>query len=156
MKKLLILSFLAFSILLSGNVSAKKLKESEVPAIVIKKFKELHSSAYKIDYNLKEENGKDMYRIRFEEERYDFEYFFENDGTLYRMDGEIPTDDLPEKIKNIVENKFPGEQIIEVERIIRNYDEAGFQVKLIKGNKETKVEFDNENRVVEINMKFKY
>ncbi len=156
MKRIIVLTVIAFSLMFSGDLYAKKLKESEVPVVVVKKFKEMHSSADKIEYNLKEENGKDMYRIRFEEEEYDYEYFFEKDGSIYRMDGEVPIDQLPERIKKIVEKQFAGEQIVEVEKIIRNYDEEGFQVKLIKGNKETKVEFDDENRVVEINMKFKY
>lgn len=156
MKRIIILAVLALSIMLAGDLEAKKLKETEVPVVVIKKFKSMHESADKIEYNLKEENGKDMYRIRFEEEEYDYEYFFEKDGTIYRMDGEIPVDETPERILKLVAKKFEGEQIIEVEKIIRNYDEHGFQVKLLKGNKETKVEFDDEDRVVEINMKFKY
>ncbi len=156
MKRIIVLVVIAFSIIFSGNLSAKKLKEAEVPAVVVKKFKSMHGSADKIEYNIKEENGKDMYRIRFEEEEYDYEYFFEKDGTIYRMDGEMPINELPERIKKIIDKKFEGEQIVEVEKIIRNYDEKGYQIKLVKGNKETKVEFDSKDRVVEINMKFKY
>ncbi len=156
MNKYFLILVLSFSLMFVSILDAKKLKESEVPAVVLNKFKQMHTSANKIEYNLKEENGKDMYRIRFEENKYDLEYFFEKDGKVYRMDGEIAIDLLPEKIRQIVEKKFEGEQIVEVEKTIRNYDEHGFQVKLVKGNKETKVDFDNKNRIIEINIKFKY
>lgn len=112
MKKTILVAVILTALAL--NVSAQKLKESEVPAAVKATFAKQYPG---ITAKWEKEDGK--YEAGFKKEGITTSILYEPNGTMTETETDITPKSLPAAVNNYVKENYKGKSIKEASKIIK-------------------------------------
>lgn len=127
----------------TGIIFAQDIPESQVPSVIVNKFKAEFPKAKDVEWELKGEE----YNVEFEIGWFsDYEAWFSTSGQLLRYKQEISRRDLPIAIKDAIKNQYSGYHIDDVEKIVENGKEI-YKVEIEKGNDDRNLLFSADGKL---------
>lgn len=128
----------------TGMIFAQDIPESQVPSVVLNKFKAEFPKAKDVEWEMK---GSE-YNVEFEIGWFtDYEAWFSGTGQLLRYTEEISNGDLPTAVKDAIKNQHDGYRIDDAKKIVENGTEK-FLVEIEKGNDERKLLFSGDGKFI--------
>ncbi len=123
MKKLLIVAIVLFA----GSIFAQ---EAKVPSQVKAKFKALYPHAEKVKWDVEKPN----YEVNFKANDTETSLLFNAKGNIVEVETALEEDDMPGVIEKSVKKNFPGWELKEGSKIVRN-GKTTYEAELKKGKK---------------------
>jgi uncharacterized membrane protein YkoI len=140
MKKLI---FVLGSMFYAMTVFGQDLKETEVPSVVLNKFKQQYPKAADVEWKLKAE----LYKVEFEIGKDDHEMWMDKTGKTVKHKEEIKSEQLPKEVLAAINKDFKGYKIHDPGKV----DNAGivtYKVELKTLTDEQDVTFDKTGKVL--------
>ena|SRR6218665_3637406 len=131
--------------LLAGAASAQQLKESEVPAPIVKTFHDSYKNAKAKSWE-KEKNG--MYEVEFNWEQAEHSVTFSSAGQILWTEVEISAKDLPQAAGDYLNSNYPGYKTEEIKRSSMPTGDNTYKVEIKKGKEELEIRFDGNGNFV--------
>ncbi len=134
-----ILSFILIALFITSVCTAQKLKESEVPAPVVKTFKSIYKDITKVEWG-KEKDGK--YEAEFVVNNIETSATFTEDGVLWETETEIIKSELPKSIPDYISKNYKGYKISEASKIINAAGATNYEAEIKRLGKHMDLLFD--------------
>lgn len=138
------LKFLMLLLFVTSITVAQDLKPDEVPAAVINAFTSENAKATDIEW----ERDMDNYRVEFDMVSMEHEIWYRADGAIIKRESDIPQSGLPQAITDVIESKYPGYRLDDIEMIWQD-NATTYKVELEKGKEEWKVVFDADGKIIQ-------
>lgn len=143
MKKI-ILAIATGIFLFAGSVTAQDIRSSEVPSVILNKFKTEFPKAKDIEWEMK----ADTYNVEFEIGRSaDHEIWYDKSGNQLKHKEEFPKSQLPKAVLNTLQKDFKGYKIDDVEKITAG-GKVSYKMELDSRAKDWEIEIDNNGKVL--------
>lgn len=139
-----IFRIIALFLVATTVVMAQDINSSEVPEAVTKAFNEEHPDAGDIEWERSMEN----YKVEFDIGRMEHEIWYSASGTVLQKEIEITEADLPQAIRDIINEKYPGYAVDDVEMKWQD-NTTTYQVELEKGKEEWDIIFDSNGKILQ-------
>jgi len=137
MKNLVIIALLLFV----GSVFAQDVK---VPAEIKAKFQALYPNVDEIRWDVEDSD----FEVSFESEGdVDMSLLFNASGNIIEIETEMEEDDLPATVKSSVEKDFPGWELGEAAKIVRD-GKTTYEAEIVKGEKKIDAIFTPDGKLV--------
>jgi uncharacterized membrane protein YkoI len=123
---------------------AQKIRENEVPSLVMNTFKQRFPKATDIGWK---QSGS-LYEASFEVGSAEYEVWIDQSGKLIKLEQEIRESQLPAAVSAAISKEFSGYRTDDIERI----EESGtitYKMELKKGAEEWKVRFDQSGKILD-------
>lgn len=135
---------LVLAIGLSFSVMAQKAKEKNIPDVVLNTVHNKYPGAQDINW---EDNGPD-FKARFTTDKMSHRIWITANGTITKVQEEIPKESLPVSVTNRVESEFKGLTIDQAEKIWYSDSRVYYMVNL-KGDPggDRRVTFNNDGTI---------
>ena len=109
-----------------GSVQAQRLKESDLPAIVLQHFGEQYPTAKHVTW---EKEGP-AYEAEFVLNHVETSVLYGQDGVLLQTETELPVSALPQAVRAYCAQHMPGKKIKEAARIIEPSGHTLFEAEI--------------------------
>lgn len=126
----------------------KMVTRDQVPASVIAALEKAHPSATVNSYMQKTRGEKVWYSIEFVDGGFTKEVRYEADGTLWGTREDIVAKDLPAVVRNTIDEKYPGAEIVKAETEVRN-GIVLYEVKLKVKGEHQNVKLNDKGEIVQ-------
>jgi hypothetical protein len=126
--------------LFTSALQAQHLKESEVPAAVIKGFHDSYKDVNAKSWE-KEKNG--TYEVEFNLSKTEHAVIFNPEGQILWVQEEISATALPKTVNEYLDKNYPGYKIEEVKRGTMPTGDNNYEVEIKKGKDELELMFDS-------------
>ena len=123
----------------AASAQAQEIKESAVPANIVKNFHESFKDA-KVRSWEKEKNGS--YEVEYTMNSKESSSLFTSEGALVQTKNKIAISELPKAAADYISKNYPGYKISELEQGIAPTGEFGYEAEIKKGNREIELSFD--------------
>ncbi len=138
------IQLMAILFLGAGIIFAQNIPQSQVPSVVINKFKAEFPKAKDVEWELKGE----VYNVEFEIGWFsDYEAWFSGSGQLLKYAEEISKGDLPTAVKDAISKQFPGYRIDGAKKNVEKSVES-YSVEIEKGKDERDLLFSGEGKLL--------
>ena len=143
MKKI-ILALTTGLLLFVGNVMAQDIPQSQVPSVILNKFKSDFPKAKDIEWELQSE----MYNVEFEIGRsVDHEIWYDKSGNLIKHKEDISKNDLPSTVSAVLQKDFKGYKIDDVEKLTEG-SAVTYKMELNSMNKDWDIVMDANGKIL--------
>jgi len=102
--------------LLTGNISAQKIDQKNVPAVIVNSFQVKFPTADDVDWRLK----KGIYRVKFEVNDKDHEVRLDNRGKIVKHEQDLFFSEIPEDVLQTIREKAPFFDLEDADKITEN------------------------------------
>jgi hypothetical protein len=126
--------------LFTGAAQAQHLKESEVPAPVVKGFHDSYKDVNAKSWE-KEKNG--TYEVEFTSNKTEHAAIYSPEGQLLWFKEEISATALPKTVNEYLDKNYSGYKIEEVKRSTMPTGDNHYEVEIKKGKDELELTFDS-------------
>jgi hypothetical protein len=126
--------------LFTSAAQAQHLKESEVPAPVVKGFHDSYKDVKAKSWE-KEKNG--TYEVEFSSDKTEHAIIFNPEGQILWVKEEISATVLPKPVKEYLDKNYSGYKIEEVKRSTMPTGDNRYEVEIKKGKDELELMFDS-------------
>lgn len=123
---------------------AQDLKPAEVPEAVQNAFTSENTKATDIEW----ERDMDNYKVEFDMGRMEHEIWYTAAGAIIKRENDIPKSDLPQAIRDVIESKYPGYRLDDIEMTWQD-NATTYKVELEKGKEEWEVVFDADGKIIQ-------
>ncbi|HRP55055.1 PepSY-like domain-containing protein [Agriterribacter sp.] len=131
-------------LLASVNSFGQDIPQSQVPSLVLNKFKQSFPRAYDVEWEIKNK----QYCVEFEtKSSKDHEAWYDDSGTLLKHKEDISKKKLPAGVRSAIKNNFSGYRIDDVKKITEGAT-VHYSTELNSLKEELKVLFDEKGNVV--------
>lgn len=128
----------------TGCIYAQDIEANQVPSVIINNFKKEFPKASDIEW----ERQGNQYSVEFEIGFYtDYEAWFNTSGDLIRYAEEISRTDLPQEIKDVINNQYQGYKIDDAIKFIENKIET-YSVEIERGDDERNLLFSKNGKLI--------
>ena len=140
------LTLLTFSVYLSLNSCAQEINQNNVPAVVVTSFQQHFEKASDVEWKKK----GNLYEVEFETGvlRSDHEVCIDSLGVIVSHRQDLAESDLPEQVKAVVSQNFPGFRIEDIEKMEKGKT-VYYELELEKRFEEWKVIISQEGKILE-------
>lgn len=122
------------------TLSAQKVKETEVPKVIVTSF-QTHFKGAKADKWEKEKNGE--FEAEFKLNKKEMSANFASDGTLKETEEEIAVNTLPKSIADYIAKNYVGYKTSEAAKITLAGGKINYEAEVEKGKEEMDLIFDD-------------
>ena len=140
MKKLMIIALLG---LMVSQVSAQKIKESEVPKVVKDAFMKAYPVAKDVKWG-KEDGG---YEASFDLNKKDMSVVLDEMGMVKEVETEIAKSELPNAAQETLKKDYPGYKMEETAKIVSK-GITTYEAEVEKGEKTFELIFDSNGKLL--------
>ncbi|MBX2930566.1 MAG: PepSY-like domain-containing protein [Chitinophagaceae bacterium] len=138
--KTLKLSIVLFTFLLSNNVLAQKLRESEIPAIVIKNFQSKYPNAIVDEWEWKA--AKSAYEVEFTMKNNEYKSYFNKAGEWLITKREIDKKEIPKAVlRSLLKTEYANWKIDDIEEQSTPEYRKIYEIKLETANRKVLLYF---------------
>lgn len=141
MKTLILVSVAIF---FANYVSAQKIKESEVPKVVVSAFQAKFKGA-KVKVWEKEDN---KFEVEFDLNKVETSANYSADGKLIDFEVEIKTSELLKSINDYVAKNYAGYKIVEASKITDAEGKISFEAEVSKAKEKIDLIFDDKGNFI--------
>lgn len=128
----------------TGCIYAQDIEANQVPSVIINNFKKEFPKASDIEW----ERQGNQYSVEFEIGFYtDYEAWFNTSGDLIRYAEEISRTDLPQEIKDVINNQYQGYKIDDAIKFIENKIET-YSVEIERDHEERNLLFSKNGKLI--------
>ena len=128
----------------TGCIYAQDIEANQVPSVIINNFKKEFPKASDIEW----ERQGNQYSVEFEIGFYtDYEAWFNTSGDLIRYAEEISRTDLPQEIKDAINNQYQGYKIDDTIKFIENNIET-YSVEIERDHEERNLLFSKNGKLI--------
>lgn len=143
MKKI-ILAITTGLFLFAGSVIAQDIPQSEVPSVILNKFKSEFPKAKDIEWETK----ADLYNVEFEIGRSaDHEIWYDKSGNQVKHKEDISKNQLPKAVTNTLQKDFKGYRIDDVEKFTTG-STVSYKMELNSMTKDWDIEIDSNGKIL--------
>ncbi len=140
MKKLMIVALFG---LMVSQVSAQKIKESEVPKVVKDAFMKAYPAAKDVKWD--KEDGS--FEASFDLSKKDMSVLLDDMGMIKEVETEIAKSELPQAMQETLKKDYAGYKIEETAKIVSN-GVTTYEAEVEKGEKTVELIFDNNGKLL--------
>ena len=140
MKKLMIVALLG---LMVSQVSAQKIKESEVPKVVKDAFMKAYPAAKDVKWD--KEDGS--FEASFDLSKKDMSVLLDDMGMIKEVETEIAKSELPQAIQETLKKDYAGYKIEETAKIVSK-GVTTYEAEVEKGEKTVELIFDSNGKLL--------
>ena len=132
---------------LSASAQESKIREKDVPQVVIAAFKSAYPNATVRGYAKEKEKGKLFYEIESKDGATIRDLLYNPDGTVAEIEETISVTDLPAEAQQLIKSKYPKAVVTRAEKVTEG-DKIKYDVSARSGKRRISLSFDADGKLL--------
>lgn len=141
-------ALITFCLILAAVASEKKIKKSELPAVVQKAADEQSKGATVRGYSQEVENGKTLYEVELTVNGHSKDVSLDAHGKVVEIEEEVALDSLPGAVRKGLADQARGAKIGKVESLTKNDKLVAYEAQVVKGGKRSEIQVGADGKLL--------
>ena len=147
LKRLVLMASCLLLVSVSAFAQESKIKEKDVPPVVVAAFKSAYPNATVRGYAKETERGKTFYEIESKDGATMRDLLYNPDGTAAVIEETIAASDLPAEAQQTIKSKYPRGVVSRAEKVTEG-DTIKYEVSIRNGKRRTGLGFDADGKLL--------